>query len=555
MTEASTNAMTQRDRAADTVFVRARVRTMDPRRPSATALAVRDGRMLSVGDDADVAETIGPATVVIDAEGRTLLPGFQDAHVHPPEAGLERMRCDLNDVEPSAYLERIRAYAQANLSEEWILGGGWAMAAFPRGLPRREDLDTVVADRPVFLTNRDGHGAWVNTRALAVTGIGSETPDPRDGRIERDLDGAPTGALHEGAMTLVTRLLPEVDRTQWERAILEAQRHLHSLGITAWQDAIVTPETLAAYRSLAARGALTARVVTALWWDRHRGAEQIEGLVEQRNPESVGRLRSGTVKIMQDGVAETFTAGMLEPYLDHEGRPTSERGLSHVDPEALKAHVTALDRAGFQVHVHAIGDRAVREALDAFEAARLANGPNDHRHHIAHLQVMNPDDIPRFAQLDVTANAQALWACLDDQMRDLTLDIIGPERAANQYPFGRLVRSGARLAMGSDWSVSTADPFPQLEVAVERVAPEDRGSDVFLPDERLDLDTAVHAFTSGSAYVNHLDETGSIEPGKLADLVLVDRDLFDRGAGPIGDAGAALTMVEGETVFAAGGFA
>jgi predicted amidohydrolase YtcJ len=546
--------MAEVDRSADTVFVRAAVRTMDAGRPAATAVAVKGGRVLAVGDDSDVVGVIGPATTVIDAAGRTLLPGFQDAHVHPPEAGLERMRCDLNDVDPSVYLATIRAYAESHPSEEWILGGGWAMAAFPRGLPRREDLDAAVPDRPVFLTNRDGHGAWVNTRALAVAAIGSDTQDPVDGRIERDADGSPTGALHEGAMTLVTRLLPETDQAQWEEAILEAQRHLHSLGITAWQDAIVRPETLAAYRSLAERGTLTAKVVAALWWDRHRGAEQIDELVEQRNGGSVVRLRAGTVKIMQDGVCENFTAGMLRPYLDHQGRMTSERGLSHVDPVELKDHVTALDRKGFQVHVHAIGDRAVREALDAFEAARLANGPNDHRHHIAHLQVMHPDDIPRFAQLDVTANAQALWACLDDQMRDLTLDILGPERAANQYPFARLVRAGARLAMGSDWSVSTADPFPQLEVAVERVAPEDRGSEVFLPDDRLDLETAVTAFTRGSAYVNHLDaDTGSIEPGKLADLVLVDRDLFDRGAGPIGDARAALTMVEGETVFATDG--
>jgi predicted amidohydrolase YtcJ len=536
--------MAEVDRSADTVFFRAAVRTMDP------------GRILAVGHDSDVAGMIGPATTVIDAGGRTLLPGFQDAHVHPPEAGLERMRCDLNDVNPSAYDATIRAYAESHRSEEWILGGGWAMAAFPRGLPRREDLDTAVPDRPVFLTNRDGHGAWVNTRALAVAGIDGATPDPSDGRIERDADGSPTGALHEGAMTLVTRLLPETDQAQWEEAILEAQRHLHSLGITAWQDAIVTPETLAAYRSLAERGALTAKVVAALWWDRHRGSEQIEELVEQRASGPDGRLRAGTVKIMQDGVCENFTAGMLRPYLDHQGRTTSERGLSHVDPVELKGHVTTLDRSGFQVHVHAIGDRAVREALDAFEGARLANGPNDHRHHIAHLQVLHPDDIPRFAQLDVTANAQALWACLDDQMRDLTLDILGPERAANQYPFARLVRAGARLAMGSDWSVSTADPFPQLEVAVERVAPEDRGSDVFLPDDRLDLETAVTAFTRGSAYVNHLDdETGSIERGKLADLVLVDRDLFDRGSGPIGDAHAAFTMVEGEAVFATDGLA
>ena len=234
--------MPQLERSAETVFVRALVRTMDPARPSATAVAVGAGRILAVSDDADVAGMIGPATTVIDAGGRTLLPGFQDAHVHPPEAGLERMRCDLNDLDPSAYLETVRAYAQTHPTEEWILGGGWAMAAFPRGLPRRKDLDTVVPDRPVFLTNRDGHGAWVNTRALAVAGIRPDTPDPADGRVERDADGSPTGALHEGAMDLVTRMLPDVDQPRWEDAILEAQRHLHSLGITAWQDAIVTPE-------------------------------------------------------------------------------------------------------------------------------------------------------------------------------------------------------------------------------------------------------------------------------------------------------------------------
>jgi predicted amidohydrolase YtcJ len=357
-------------------------------------------------------------------------------------------------------------------------------------------------------------------------------------------------------MDLVERILPPVGHAQWLDAILEAQRHLHSLGITAWQDAWVLPETLAAYRTLAEDGRLTARVVAALWWDRHRGGEQIADLVERRREGTVGRLRAGTVKIMQDGVCESLTAGMLEPYLSNDGEPTGERGLSHVDPEELKEHVTALDREGFQVHVHAIGDRAVREGLDAFQAARDANGPRDARHHMAHLQVVHPDDIPRFAQLDVVANAQPYWACLDPQMRDLNLPILGSERSRNQYPFRRLQRSGARLAFGSDWSVTTANPFPQIEVAVTRTPPGEPDADVFLPDERLDLAAAVDAFTKGSAFVNFLDQdAGSIEPGKLADLVVLDRDLFDRGAGPIREAKVLLTMVEGEKVFATGDLA
>jgi predicted amidohydrolase YtcJ len=519
-------------------------------------VAIRGGRIAAVGAEEDVKALIGRQTRVVEAQGRSLLPGFQDAHVHPPQSGLERMRCDLNDVPFTEYEGVIRAYAAGHPNEPWILGGGWAMEAFPRGLPARETLDAIVPDRPAYLSNRDGHGAWVNSRALEVAGIDARRPDPSDGRIERGPGGEPTGTLHEGAMDLVERHLPAVRRDDWVAAILEAQRHLHSLGITAWQDAWVVEETLAAYRTLAEDRRLTARVVASLWWERHRGAEQIPELLERRRIASVGRLRAETVKIMQDGVVESLTAGMIEPYLDHAGNRSDERGLSHVDPEELKSHVTALDAEGFQVHVHAIGDRAGREALDAFEAARAANGPRDARHHIAHLQVVHPEDIPRFAQLDVVANAQPYWACLEPQMRELNLPILGPDRSANQYPFGRLHRSGARLAFGSDWSVTTADPFPQLQVAVTRVPPDERDREVFLPEERLSLETAVKAFTKGSAFVNFLDrDTGSIENGKLADLVLLDRDLFDRGAGPIGEAEVVLTMVEGETVFAEPDFA
>ncbi len=253
---------------------------------------------------------------------------------------------------------------------------------------------------------------------------------------------------------------------------------------------------------------------------------------------------------MQDGVLENFTGAVLEPYLDRQGEPTANRGISFVDPEALKGHVARLDAAGFQVHFHAIGERAVREALDAVEAAHRANGVTDRRHHIAHLQVVHPDDVPRFRALGVVANAQPIWAFHGAQMDELTIPFLGPERSSWQYPFGSLRRAGAALCMGSDWSVSSANPLLEIEVAVNRVAPANRDAEPFFPEERLDLPAALEAFTIGSAYVNHLDEvTGSLEVGKAGDFVVLDRDLFAPDAGPLGDAKVLLTLVGGEPVF------
>jgi predicted amidohydrolase YtcJ len=268
---------------------------------------------------------------------------------------------------------------------------------------------------------------------------------------------------------------------------------------------------------------------------------------------SAGRLRANSVKIMQDGVLETFTGAMIDSYLGPDGRPTDNRGISFVDPVALREHVTRLDAAGLQVHFHAIGDRAVREALDAIEAARQANGPTDTRPHISHIQVIHPNDVPRFAALDVVANAQPLWACHETQMDTLTIPFLGSERSTWQYPFSSLLRSGARLAMGSDWGVSTPNPLLEIEVAVNRIYPESRDEAVpFLPEERLTLEDAVAAFTLGSAYVNHLDDvTGSIQVGKLADLAVIDRDLFAPDAGPIGDGRVLATFVEGQPVYEA----
>jgi predicted amidohydrolase YtcJ len=544
MTSADTN------QPADLVLRGGRIATMDPARSWASALAVRGGRIVAVGPDAAVAGFLGPGSRVIELRGRTVLPGFQDAHVHPVHGGLHLLRCWLHDeIDVGAYSRIISEYARANPAEPWIRGGGWYMAAFPGGAPDRDLLDRIVPDRPAALSSRDGHSTWVNSRALELAGITADTADPPDGRIERDEDGTPSGTLQEGAADLVDRLVPKDTPQELEAALRLGQQHLHRLGITAWQDAIIEPDAEElAYVALASRGELTGRVVGALWWDRHRGAEQIDELVERRASTSIGRYRATSVKLMMDGVLENFTGAMLEPYGDGHGGTTANRGLLQIDPEGLASWVPRIDALGFQPHFHAIGDRAVRASLDAVEAARRANGPSDTRPHIAHIQVIHPDDVPRFRELDVAANAQPFWAVHEDQMDVLTIPFIG-QRWHWQYPFRSLRSAGAVLAMGSDWSVTTANPLWEIEIAVERRYREPFGDrEVFLPDERLDLIDALAAFTAGSAYVNHLDETGSLEVGKLADLAILDRDLFDRGAGAIGEATVIGTFVEGAAV-------
>jgi predicted amidohydrolase YtcJ len=513
---------------------------------TAEAVAVQGGRITAVGSASDLATTAGATTRVVELEGRTVLPGFQDAHLHPPHGGLLAIECNLHESESAAKcLDTIARYAAEHPEREWIAGSGWSMDSFPGGTPDKESLDAIVPDRPVFVTNRDGHGAWVNSRALELAGIDSSTSDPPDGRIERGPGGEPSGTLHEGAMRAVQELVPATTAAEWEQAILNAQAQLHALGITAWQDATVGPETLRAYRSVAERGELTMRSEGNLLWDRTRGDEQIDELLAMRDQGSVGRLRIRGAKIFQDGVLENFTGALLEPYVG-----TDNRGIGMHEPEELNRIVTLLDSHGFQVHLHTIGDRAVREALDAIESAQQANGRREARHHLAHIQLVHPDDQPRFAELGVVANAQPYWAAASRYVTDLTLPFIGEERARYHYPFGSLHRAGARLALGSDWTVSTPNPLEIVEVAVTRVEHPNRDTEPMLPEEALDLETAVAAFTRGSAYVNFLDdETGSIEPGKLADLVVLDRDLFDPDAGPAGDARVLLTLVEGEAVF------
>lgn len=510
----------------DTVFTDARVFNGFRHLGDVGDVLVRDGRVVAVGGSLHT-----PGAEVVDCGGALLLPGFTDAHVHPVQGGLERLTCDLSGlpIDRAAYLAHVASNASSRPDLDWVQGGGWAMAAFPGGLPTAAELDSVVADRPAALVNRDHHGMWVNSRALEVAGITRDTPDPADGRVERDDAGEPTGMLHEGAMSLVLAVLPTATAEELHAGLLEGQRHLLSLGITGWQDAIVgayagMQDTGPTYLRAARSGDLVASVVGALWWERERGLEQVAELVEKRTAYSHGRFTATSVKIMQDGVAENGTAALVEPYLDRCGHATTNTGLSFVDPVALRGIVGALDEAGFQVHVHGLGDRGVREALDALEGTEPL-----HRHQVAHLQLVHPADVPRFAELQVAANIQALWACYDDQMVDLTIPFLGEERAARQYPFGDLHRAGARLVAGSDWPVSTPNPLEAVHVAVHRMAYDDpgrAGTDPFVPDQALSLEVALAAYTSGSAWVCHRDDAGMVKPSAVADLVLLDRDPF-----------------------------
>lgn len=543
--------------SADLVLRGGPVHTVDGRQAAAEAVAIRSGRVAAVGSVADVAPLIGPRTRVVELRGRTVLPGFQDAHIHPPESGLDELRCDVREPDDQLpysadeIVTVIRAYVERNPGDAWIVGSGWYMGSFPHGTPHRTMLDAAVGRRGAFLPNRDGHSAWVSSRALELAGVTAATPDPVGGRIERDPDGTPSGVLHEEAMSLVEDVIPEDTQDDVEAGLLHAQPKLHALGITAWQDAIVRRIDHAAYLAVTGRGLLTARVVGAQWWERDFDEGGVDELIERRRTGSLGRYRGTSVKIMVDGVLETFTGAMLEPYLAPDGGPLDRTGMLFVEPGLLRRVTRELDAADFQVHFHAIGDRAVREALDAVEVARGANGPTDGRHHISHIQVIHPDDIPRFAALDVVANAQPYWAAYETTQDELTIPFLGPERSTWQYPFKSLLRAGARLAMGSDWSVTTANPLLEMELAVERrYAHLALTRPPFLPDERLTLEESVRAFTLGSAYVNHHDDTtGSITVGKLADVIVLDRDLFDRGAGRIGEARVVATFIEGEAVF------
>jgi predicted amidohydrolase YtcJ len=568
---------------ADLVLAGGRIRT--PAHPSGfvSAVAVRGGLIQAVGSDDEIRELTGRRTRVVDLRGRLALPAFGDAHVHAVAGGLESLRCNLVGLRTRhECLAAVDDYCSALPERAWVLGGGWTMSAFPGGLPTAADLDTVTKGRPAFLPNRDHHSGWVNTAAVALAGIDSRTTDPVDGRIERDHAGRPTGVLHDGAMRLVAAHVPPPDPAELIAGLLAGQTHLHSLGITRFQDACVgaagelgIPDAFDTYLMAADYGMLSSHVVGALWWDRSRGLGQIDDLLARRERAAGalaggvmgggvmgggamgggGGFRANTVKLMLDGVCETFTAAMSTPYLDRDGHPGDHQGRLFLEPEVLGEITGRLAAEGFQLHFHAIGDRAVSTALDALAA--LPAGPRRAaRHHLAHLQFITPRDMGRFAALDAVANFQPLWACAETQMEELTIPFIGAERTAWQYQIGSLAAAGTRIAFGSDWPVSSADPLQEMHVAVNRVLSERLGrpgkpecENPFLPDQAITLDAAIDAFTTGVAWVNHEEDVaGQLLPGMAADLAVLDQDLYAIPARDIGSTSVVMTVAGGTVV-------
>ena len=531
---------------ANIVIRHARVYTVDSTQPWAQAVAVQGERIAYVGPDSGVERWIGASTRVIDGKGGMLLPGFVDAHVHP-YSGMDLADCEVSaDTSQAQLLEHIRACAAAKPTATWIRGSGWQLPLFPKANPTAGFFDRAVADRPAFLWAADGHSGWANTRALQLAGITRATKDPPNGRIERDAQGNPTGTLREDAADLVADRLPPYTRADYVEGFRRAFQMANEFGITAIVDADADSMMLDAYQVMERDSGLTVRVTAAQQTDGEAGPAQVARLEWLRTQFTSLLLDLHSAKIFEDGVIESGTAALLQPYLNRRGNA----GTPNLEAGPLDSLVVALDRAGFQVHVHAIGDRAIRLTLDAFELARRANGSRDSRHIIAHLELIDPAEIPRFKRLGVIADFQPLWAYQDSYIKDLTEPVLGPARSRWLYPIGSVLRTGAIVAGGSDWSVSSMNPLEAIQVGVTRRDPEADSGPAWIPEEVAPLDAMIRAYTINAAYARFADSTtGSVTVGKLADLVLLDRDLFAIPAAEIAGTKVQATILGGRIVY------
>jgi hypothetical protein len=536
---------------ADTVLINGGIYTVDAERSWAQAVAILDGVFIAVGSNSEIEPLIGPATHTIDVSGKMALPGFHDAHVHPTMGGYAMLGCSLeNEASVGEIIDKVTACATQS-EEGWLEGHAFDLALFGQDGPNKNLLDQIDTERPIILWASDGHNAWANSHALELAGVTAETLDPALGVIERGPNGEPSGTLRETAQELVRAAMPTPTLESNIEALEEGIRHLNSLGITSYIDAWVGMEDYQSYQAIDQAGNLTARVVTSLTYEsgfaKHYG-DEFEQVLDGRKAYASERLDHDSVKLFLDGVLEGETAALLEPYVGKHG----QKGELILNPEELAKAVTRFDAMGLQVHMHAIGDRAVRAGLDAIEAARQQNGVSDNRHHISHLQMIHVDDIERFAGLKTAANFQALWAEPDEWIMELNLPVLGEKRVQGMYPIASVERAGGRIVGGSDWNVSSADPLAAIEVAVRRQdALADTGP-VLNERERVSLSTMIDAYTINAAWLMHQEgKTGSIEVGKQADIAVLDRQLFEIPVTEISETRVLLTMLDGEVIYAA----
>lgn len=513
------------------------------------ALAIKSDQIIFTGPDQAAQAYIGPNTVVINLENRMVLPGFTDSHIHPISGGTRLMNCDLTDLRiTKEVLDKIQNYVAANPQKEWIIGGGLWLPAIENGKPSAETLDKIIKDKPVYITSADGHSAWVNTKALEIGGINASTKDPNNGVIERKTDGTPIGTLRESAMGLVSKHIPDASPAERVIALKKAQALAHQYGITAWIDASVGAASIEAYLELEKAKELQLDVdlsITARVTKAAKAVPDILALYEKYQPKSEN-IQMKSTKIFIDGVVEGKTAALFDNYVGEK-----HKGLAYLDQQPYNEMIAAFDKAEVQVHVHACGDKGVNMTLNAFEFARQQNKPRDARHHIVHMQLMHSDDIDRFRKLDVVANIQPLWASPEDTyISELTIPVVGPERTEWIYPFGAIANSGAVIAHGSDWPVTTMNPFHAIQVAVTRRGPDEIERPAWTPQHLMDLYTVLNGYTQGGAYLMRRENSsGSLELGKKANLMVLNQDLFEIPKTAIHKTKVLLTFYQGEIVY------
>jgi predicted amidohydrolase YtcJ len=525
---------------AELVLLDGKVATMEAPGDFAEALAVRGRRIVRVGTNDEVRELAGPDSVVLSLGGKLVLPGLVDSHVHFLGGSLSLDQLDVSDADLPEIQKRLAARIRSRPEEAWVVGRGWSYAAIPGRLPNRADLDVVSEEKPVFLVAYDGHTAWANSNALELAGVTAATPQPEFGEIVHDETGQPTGLLKEGgAMALVRSRIPEITREDKRRALLRGLAEARRLGLTGIQNASGSEEELALYEELDREGLLTLRTITALRLAPDLTDADLESYERLRARYSSGNVRAGTVKAFIDGVVETHTAAMLQPYADDP----SQRGETSMPLEELQRLVLELDRRKFPIYVHSIGDRGVRLTLDAFDRARRENPAWDRRHRVEHIEVISPDDIPRFGTSGTLAGMQAThWFPSPQSEGGVWARNVGGERLALAFNWQAIADAGGRLTFGSDWPVATLNPLVGLRNATAR------------KDQKLDPYRALRAYTIDAAYASYTEnDLGSIRAGKLADLVVLSRDVFTIDPAEILDVEALLTIFDGRIVHRAEG--
>lgn len=526
--------------------------TVDGARSWQRVLAVKDGKIVYAGPEVGSEPYRGKSTRVITLEpGQMAMPGIQDSHVHLLDGGLDRLKCDLLNLKtPAQIIEKLQAYIAAHPDAPWIIATGWAPPLYADGNPHKADLDKILPDRPAYLISQDGHSAWANSAALKFANIDKNTPEPPRGRIERDpRTGEPTGTLRESAMNLIEDIMPKPEDAIWEQSLLQAQKYANSLGITSIQEAYISPRALKIYHQVASRGELTVRVQCAFITDAGKPDSQVDEFIELRRKYTVGdMLRASSAKFFADGGMEGHTAALLSPYTDR----SDDAGEVYWDAGRLTKIGTLLDRAGFQLHVHVIGDKATRTVLDAIAAIRQANGFTDTRPQLAHLELVAPSDIARFRSLEVIANFSPLWAYSDEWITGSTAPALGPERTGRLYAMQSFFNAGAVASAGSDWPVSALNPFEAMQVGITRQPIADPKAPAWIPEERVTLPEMLAAYTINGAFANHLEKiTGSLEPGKAADFIILDRNLFAIPVHDLVNTRVLRTFLEGREVHTA----